>query len=69
MGTFYKEDTDGYTVMKAPVGAMVSYLPDGYTTQTSNGKTYYVYGGVYYQAKAVDSGTAYVVAKVTDPPS
>ena len=43
---------------------MVSYVPQGYTTETISGGTYYLYGGVYYQPKAVDGGTAYVVASV-----
>ena len=37
-------------------------LPEGYTTKTISGETYYVYDGVYYQAKMVDGGTAYVVS-------
>ena len=39
-------------------------LPDGYTTKTIGGNTYYVYDGVYYQARMVDGGTAYAVARV-----
>jgi hypothetical protein len=43
---------------------MVSYLPEGNTTKTISGETYYVYDGVYYQARMVDGGTAYAVTKV-----
>ena len=64
MGTFYDEKSDGYAVIKAPDGAVVSYLPEGHTTKDVDGVTYYVYGGVDYQAKMVDGGTAYAVVKV-----
>ena len=43
---------------------MVSYLPSGYTTHTIDGGIYYEYGGVYYQPRMVDGGTAYVVVEV-----
>jgi len=61
---FYNQSSDGYSVVEAPSGAMVSYLPEGYTTKTISGETYYVYDGVYYQAKMVDGGTAYIVSSI-----
>ena len=64
MGVFYSQGSDGYAVIQAPTGAMVSYLPDGYTTKIIGGNTYLVYDGVYYQARMVDGGTAYAVARV-----
>jgi hypothetical protein len=64
MGTFYTQDDKGFTVVQAPAGATVSYVPQGYTTQTINSTIYYEYGGVDYQPKMVDGGTAYVVVKV-----
>ena len=57
----HSRGSDGYSVVQAPTGAMVSYLPDGNTTKTVGGTTYYVYDGVYYQARMVDGGTAYMV--------
>ena len=41
MGTFYTQDEKGFTVVTAPAGAMVSYVPEGYTTTTVNGTIYY----------------------------
>lgn len=64
MGVFYTQDTNGYTVTRAPEGAKVSYLPEGYATKQKDGKSYYVYDGTYYRAKMVEGGTAYVVTTV-----
>ena len=51
----------GSTVVTAPPGATVSYVAYCYTTQAINGTTYYEYGGVDYQSKMMDGGTAKVV--------
>ena len=48
MGTFYRQAPDGYVVVTAPVGAIITTLPSGYSSVVRNGVTYYVYGGVYY---------------------
>jgi hypothetical protein len=48
----------GFTVVTAPPGATVAYVPEGYTTQAINGTTYYEYGGVDYQTKMMGGGTA-----------
>lgn len=47
-GVYYQPSNGGYTAVAPPIGATVSYLPDGYeTVQTDNGTDYY-YGGVFY---------------------
>ena len=51
----------GFTVVTAPPGATVSYVPEGYTTQAINGTTYYEYGGVDYQWRMMDNGTVEIV--------
>jgi len=47
-GCYYIPYRGGYSVVPPPVGAMVSYLPDGYETIVLGDDTYYYYGGVFY---------------------
>lgn len=51
-------------MVKAPAGAIVSYLPEGYTTTTVGDTIYHECAGVDYQPKMVDGGTAYAVTNV-----
>ncbi|MBZ5856223.1 DUF6515 family protein [Flavihumibacter profundi] len=49
-GVFYLKGDDGYTVVSAPIGAIIKTLPSGYETITldDNTKNYY-YGGTFYE--------------------
>ena len=47
-GVYYVEESNGYKVVPAPVGALVSSLPDGYVRLAVSGTTYYYYGGAFY---------------------
>lgn len=40
----------GVTFVAPPIGAVVEYLPDGYTTFVVNGVQYYSCGGYYFRA-------------------
>jgi hypothetical protein len=62
-GCFYLPQNGGYAVVTAPIGAMVSSLPQGYETPVAaDGQTYYYYAGVFY----VSTGNGYQV--VAAPP-
>lgn len=49
-GVFYLKGDGGYTVVSAPLGAVIKTLPSGYETITleDNTKNYY-YGGTFYE--------------------
>jgi Family of unknown function (DUF6515) len=47
-GVFYQPSGSGYMAVAPPVGAVVSYLPNGYETVPVGDDTYYYYGGVFY---------------------
>ncbi|MCH9812564.1 MAG: hypothetical protein K0U47_01310 [Epsilonproteobacteria bacterium] len=47
-GVFYRPYHSGYTVVHAPVGALVYTLPHGYTKVYINNRHYYHYNDVYY---------------------
>lgn len=66
-GTFYEQTTNGnLTVVGAPVGVTVPYLPkEGINEVEFNGSTYYELYGVYYLP--IQSGTD-VMYKVTPKP-
>lgn len=61
-GCFYLPGNGGYSVVPAPVGAIVSSLPPGYETCTVGDQTYEYFGGVFY----VYTGQGYQV--VAAPP-
>ncbi len=48
-GRYYKHDPRGYVVIPAPVGAVISSLPEGHRTMIIDGVTYHEYDGVYYR--------------------
>lgn len=48
-GTFYRKAPSGYTVVSAPLGAVVTGLPAGFKVTVVGGTTYISYGGVYYR--------------------
>jgi len=47
-GCYYIPYRGGYSVVPPPIGAVVSYLPDGYETVMLGNDTYYYYGGAFY---------------------
>jgi hypothetical protein len=48
-GVYYLPSNGGYTVVPAPIGAIVGALPPGYeTTTAADGNTYFYFGGVFY---------------------
>ena len=61
-GVYYMPSGNGYAVCPPPVGAIVSYLPDGYTTVPLGDDVYYYFGGAFYIS--VDRGYQVVVAPI-----
>ena len=47
-GVYYQPYSGGYSVVSAPIGALVSSLPPGYETTMVGNDTYFYYGGVFY---------------------
>ncbi len=47
-GVYYEPQGNGYTAVQPPIGAVVSYLPNGYLTIPMGDDTYYYYAGVFY---------------------
>ncbi len=47
-GCYYIPSSGGYSVVPPPIGAVVSYLPDGYETCMVGNDTFYYYGGAFY---------------------
>ena len=60
-GVYYQPSSGGYSVVPAPIGALVSFLPPGYETTMVGDDTYFYYGGTFY----IDTGNGYQV--VTAP--
>ncbi|MGX5818907.1 DUF6515 family protein [Chitinophaga lutea] len=57
-GVYYSQQSNGqYQVVPAPVGAVVSSLPSGYSVSNVDGESYYYYNGAYY----TKSGSSYTV--------
>jgi len=48
-GTYYEHCSDGYVVIPAPIGAVVSSLPESHRTLVIDGVIYHEYDGVYYK--------------------
>ena len=49
-GCYYIPYQGGYSVVPPPIGAVVSYLPDGYETVLVGNDYFYYYGGAFYIA-------------------
>jgi hypothetical protein len=62
-GAFYEATSDQYAVVDAPVGAVVSSLPDGTNTVVKSGETYFEYGQTYYKAESSGGGVVYKVVQ------
>jgi hypothetical protein len=58
-GVYYQPSANGYSVVPAPIGAMVSSLPPGYETTMVGNDYYYYYGGAFY----IDTGNGYQVVQ------
>ena len=56
-GVYYQPSGNGYAVVAPPIGAVVSYLPDGYVTVQVGDALYYYYGGAFY----ISMGNSYRV--------
>lgn len=48
-GHFYRHRPRGYARVRAPVGAIVAYLPPGFRIVLSGGSRYFCFGDVYYR--------------------
>lgn len=60
-GVFYRHHTNGYIVVRAPIGAVVSVLPHGFITFSVGGVSYYYANDTYYLWD--DDYEAYVVVE------
>lgn len=47
-GVYYEPASGGYSVVPAPIGAVVGSLPDGYETTMVGNDTFYYFGGAFY---------------------
>ncbi|HMI59425.1 MAG TPA: DUF6515 family protein, partial [Puia sp.] len=56
-GCYYVPSNNGYSVVPAPVGAVVSSLPEGFETTMVGNDYYYYFGGAFY----INSGQGYQV--------
>jgi Family of unknown function (DUF6515) len=56
-GVYYQPYSGGYSVVPAPIGALVGSLPPGYETTMVGNDTYFYYGGVFY----IYTGSGYQV--------
>ena len=57
------DDETNYEVVKAPIGATVSYLPEEAKEQTIKGRKYFQFEGTYYQAFSSEGETIYMVVE------
>lgn len=56
-GCYYVPSNSGYSVVPAPIGAVVSSLPEGYETTMVGNDYYYYFGGAFY----INNGQGYEV--------
>ena len=52
-----------FKTVEAPVGAKVDYVPDGASSETIDGVTYFVYSDTYYRPFYSGSEVVYIVAE------
>ncbi len=48
-GRFYRPVIGGFYLIPPPIGATVSFLPDGYLTVMIGNNAYYYYGNIFYR--------------------
>jgi len=63
-GIFYKKQHKGYRVVKAPRGAKIKRIPDGFRMVRRRGMAYYVYYHTWY--KYDDVADVYIVVDFPD---
>ncbi|MGL5032553.1 MAG: DUF6515 family protein [Microcystaceae cyanobacterium] len=63
-GVYLQPSGDEYMVVAPPLGATVAYLPDGCTSQVSNGVSYFNCSGVYYQPYFQNGTAVYQVVRI-----
>ena len=63
-GIYYRYDNDRYEVIDAPVGALISRLPEDYEEISLNGTTYYQVEDVLYKVAIVDGYPFFEVAAI-----
>ena len=61
-GTFYQPGPSGYAVVAPPIGATITSVPDGATTEAIGGVMYLVQGDTYYRPYHSGSGVVYEVS-------
>ena len=62
-GVFLQPSGSSYVVIKPPVGAVVTYLPEGCTTTQINNALYYDCSDIYYQPFYQNGSTVYKVVQ------
>jgi hypothetical protein len=60
-GAFYVSTDQGYQVVAAPIGAVITELPVGAADQQIDGEDLLLYNNVYYQPISQDGDDAYEV--------
>jgi hypothetical protein len=58
-----RDDGKNYKVVKPPIGATVTYLPEEAKKETVKGKTYFNYEGTYYRPFSSEGETIYMVVE------
>ena len=62
-GIYLQPSGSSYTVVAPPIGAIVTYIPDGCTTITADNTLYYNCSGIYYQPLFENGSTVYQVVR------
>lgn len=62
-GVFFESSGDSYVVIAPPVGAVVTYLPEGCTTIETDDGLYYNCSDIYYQPFYQNGTTVYQVVE------
>ena len=62
-GIYLQPSGSSYTVVAPPIGAIVTYLPDGCTTITTDNTLYYNCSGIYYRPLFENGSTVYQVVR------
>ncbi|ELP52915.1 hypothetical protein O53_4644 [Microcystis aeruginosa TAIHU98] len=62
-GIYLQPSGSSYTVVAPPIGAIVTYIPDGCTTITADNTLYYNCSGIYYRPLFENGSTVYQVVR------
>ncbi|WP_017292742.1 DUF6515 family protein [Geminocystis herdmanii] len=63
-GVYMQPSNGNYVIISPPVGAVVSYLPDGCTVTQMGNTQYYDCAGIYYQTFYQNGTTVYKVIQI-----